>query len=138
MKRMLQLVVVLFGAGATGGVLVNWVGLARAMSRLSASTQRTSLDARQVERKQMKLAMSVGTINHYRIDGVQRRHFIETGGAAGVSKPVVESVLEEIVEAADGAVTRLADELPARFHKSIHAWVSKAIFERLQIRSAGA
>ena len=38
MEQVLQLVVVVFAALATGGLMVNWIGLGRAMSRLSVST----------------------------------------------------------------------------------------------------
>ena len=38
MEQVLRLAVVLFAALATGALMVNWVGLGRAMSRLSAST----------------------------------------------------------------------------------------------------
>jgi len=38
MEKTLELVVVFFAALATGGLIVNWVGLGRAMSRLSIST----------------------------------------------------------------------------------------------------
>jgi uncharacterized membrane protein len=38
MEQILQLAVVVFAALATGGLMVNWIGLGRAMSRLSAST----------------------------------------------------------------------------------------------------
>jgi uncharacterized membrane protein len=38
MEQTLQLIVVFFAALATGGLMVNWIGLGRAMSRLSAST----------------------------------------------------------------------------------------------------
>jgi uncharacterized membrane protein len=38
MEQVLQLVVVVFAALATGGLMVNWIGLGRAMSRLSGST----------------------------------------------------------------------------------------------------
>ena len=37
MKQALELAVVFFAALATGGLIVNWIGLGRAMSRLSAS-----------------------------------------------------------------------------------------------------
>lgn len=97
-----------------------------------------SLDARQIERKQMKLAMAVGATNHYRIEAIQRRHFIETASAAGLSKPVIESVIEEIMAVADNVVTQLADELPLRFPKAIHASVSKAVLARLRTLSMGA
>jgi hypothetical protein len=35
MEHLIQLVVVFFAAPATGGLMVNWIGLGRAMSRLS-------------------------------------------------------------------------------------------------------
>ena len=38
MEQELQLVIVFFAALAAGGLMVNWIGLGRAMSRLSAST----------------------------------------------------------------------------------------------------
>jgi uncharacterized membrane protein len=38
MEQVIQLVVIFFAALATGALLVNWIGLGRAMSRLSAST----------------------------------------------------------------------------------------------------
>ena len=38
MEQVLRLTVVIFAALATGGLMVNWIGLGRAMSRLSAST----------------------------------------------------------------------------------------------------
>ena len=38
MEQLLRLVVVFFAGLATGALMVNWIGLARAMSNLSAST----------------------------------------------------------------------------------------------------
>jgi uncharacterized membrane protein len=38
MEQVLQVAVAVFAALATGGLMVNWIGLGRAMSRLSAST----------------------------------------------------------------------------------------------------
>jgi uncharacterized membrane protein len=38
MEQVLQVAVVVFAALATGGLMVNWIGLGRAMSRLSVST----------------------------------------------------------------------------------------------------
>ena len=38
MEQVLQLAVVVFAALATGGLMVNWIGLGRAVSRLSVST----------------------------------------------------------------------------------------------------
>ena len=38
MEQLLQLVLIFLAALATGGLMVNWIGLGRAMSRLSVST----------------------------------------------------------------------------------------------------
>jgi hypothetical protein len=38
MERALQLAIIVFATLATGGLLVNWIALGRAMSRLSVST----------------------------------------------------------------------------------------------------
>ncbi len=86
----------------------------------------------------MKLAMAVGAKNHYRIDGIQTRHFFETARAAGLSKATVQALIDEIGAAARNIMERLADELPPRFPKSIHVSVSKAVTARLRILSAGA
>ena len=49
MEKSVVLIVLLFAALATGGLIVNWIGLGRAMSRLSAPAyiefhQHTNLD----------------------------------------------------------------------------------------------
>lgn len=85
----------------------------------------------------MKLAMAVGAKNHYRIDGIQTRHFFETGRAAGLSKATIQALIDEIRAIAGDVMDRLADELPPRFPKSIHVSVSKAVTARLRILSAG-
>jgi hypothetical protein len=37
MEKSFELIVLLFAALATGGLIINWIGLGRAMSRLSVS-----------------------------------------------------------------------------------------------------
>lgn len=101
-------------------------------------TAQPSLDARQIELKQMKLAMAVGAKNHYRIDEIHTRQFFETGKAAGFSNAAVQTLIDEIREAAGEVTERLADELTPRFRKSIHVSVRKAVTARLRILSAGA
>ena len=93
----------------------------------------SSLDARQIERKQMKLALAVGAKNHYKIDGIQGRHFFETGRAAGFSKTTIQTVIDEVTATAGDALERLADELPPKFPKAIHASVSKDFAVRLRV-----
>jgi serine/threonine-protein kinase HipA len=143
-KTVLKAQILFWLIGATDGHAKNFSvflgpgGSYRLTPLYDVLSAQPSLDARHIERKQMKLAMAVGATNHYRIDGIQGRHFIETGSAAGISKATVQTVIEEVVAAVDGVMERLADELPPRFPKSIHSAVSKAVLARLRTLSMGA
>lgn len=94
-------------------------------------TAQPSLDARQIERKQMKLAMSVGTRNHYRFNEVLPRHFMQTGEAAGLTKKFTQRLIEQIAAIGESALEKVERELPANFPMAIHESVSKALKSRL-------
>jgi serine/threonine-protein kinase HipA len=70
-------------------------------------TAQPSFDDRQIERRQMKLAMSVGKSRHYRIDTIQARQFRQTGEEAGMPKSLVRSALEEIAADAETALAAI-------------------------------
>lgn len=95
-------------------------------------TAQPSLDAHQIQRRQMKLAMSVGNKRHYRIGEIQGRHFIQTGEEAGLPKSLVRSAIEEVADNTEDAMKRLESELPAEFPENIHASVKNAITARLR------
>jgi len=95
-------------------------------------TAQPSLVSRQIETKQMRLAMSVGNSNHYKIDKIVGRHFRQTGEAAGLPKTLVEETIADIAAAADRAITSVEDDLPPDFPASIHDAVNKAVTERLR------
>ncbi len=90
-----------------------------------------SLDVRQIERKNMKLAMSVGTNRHYRIDEIQGRHFIQTVERAGLPKYIATEVLEEVFNIAERSMEELEESLPQGFPESIHISVQQGIKSRL-------
>lgn len=95
-------------------------------------TAQPSLDSRQIEHKQMKLAMSVGKGRHYRIDTVLGRHFVQTGEQARLPKSLVLSAIQDIADNAEKAVTQLEAALPSDFPEFIHASVSAALKTRLR------
>lgn len=95
-------------------------------------TAQPSLASNQVQRKQMKLAMSVGDSRHYRIDQIHARHFIQTGVEAGLPKSVVPDAIEEIAVRANDALARLEQSLPKDFPSFIHESVSAAVAARLR------
>ena len=89
-----------------------------------------SLDARQIERKQMKLAMAVGKNRHYRMDSIRARHSIQTGAQAGLPKGLVGDVIEEVAATVDEAITQIESALPADFPEEIHESVKAALTDK--------
>lgn len=95
-------------------------------------TAQPSLASHQIERKQMKLAMSVGKSRHYRIDTIHARHFTQTAEEAGMPKSLVVSAIDEVAGDAAKAMAHLQSSLPAGFPEAIHASVSAAVTTRLR------
>ena len=94
-------------------------------------TAQPSLDAGQIARKQMKLAMSVGSDRQYTIGFIEGRHFIQTAERAGLSAALAQAALEEVAKEAEQAMDAVAKLLPAGLLETIHVCVHKAIKSRL-------
>jgi serine/threonine-protein kinase HipA len=99
-------------------------------------TAQPSLDNRQIERKQMKLAMSVGTSRHYKIEDISGRHFIQTAERAGLPGALAREALEEVANVAKTAMGNIERKLPSDFPKAIHVSVRTALFARIRKISA--
>jgi serine/threonine-protein kinase HipA len=78
-------------------------------------TVQPSLDAGQLQIKDMKLAMRAGTSRHYKVAEIQGRHFVETGLAAGFSREQVAQIFKDILERAEGAFSTTLAEMPDKF-----------------------
>ena len=95
-------------------------------------TSQPSLVARQIERKQMKLAMSVGTGRHYRADEILGRHFVQTAEDAGLPGSLASGVLADVAGRAESAMEALSKQLPKQFPREIHDAVLKGMNSRLR------
>ena len=93
-------------------------------------TAQPSLEARQIERKKVRLAMSVGTNRHYRMSEIQGRHFVQTGREAGLPQRVVRDAIAEMAGTAELALERIETELPADFPAVLHTAVKAAVMKR--------
>ena len=124
--------------GATDGhaknfsIFLNPGGSYRLTPFYDVLTAQPSLDQRQIKRRQMKLAMSVGKNRHYRIDKIHARHFYQTAREARLPKSLVADAIEDIVENAVGAIDEVERKLPDGFPESIHASVTRAMNARLR------
>ncbi|KEP67984.1 toxin HipA [Thioclava dalianensis] len=94
-------------------------------------TAQPALMARQIERKQMKMAMSLGTNRHYRFDEIHARHFVQTALRAGLSKARAVAVIEEVEATAPEALERATDALPDGFPEALVDCVGATVRERL-------
>jgi serine/threonine-protein kinase HipA len=96
-----------------------------------------ALDEGQVRHGQMKLAMSVGTSNHYRLDKVAPRHFLQSAKKAGFGVPLVESLLSEIHDRVPAALEATMAQLPDDFPEEVAAPIIKGIESRQRLLGLG-
>ncbi len=95
-----------------------------------------SLDAGQIRRNQMKLAMALGTTRHYAIHTIAARHFIET---AHLSKLPIDprTVLEEVADISAPGGRGDFGRAPSRFPSEVAASIANAALARRELLSAG-
>ena len=80
-----------------------------------------SLDAGEMTRNQMKLAMAVGTNRHYAIHTIVGRHFVQTARDCGLPDKAARHVIEELADTAAGSIDRVISRLPNDFPEKIAA-----------------
>ncbi|MFY0312094.1 type II toxin-antitoxin system HipA family toxin [Leisingera sp. D0M16] len=94
-------------------------------------TVQPSLDAGQLQIKDMKLAMRAGKNRHYRVSDIAGRHFAETGLAAGFSREQIGQIFHEIGAQGDAAFAAALAEMPAEFPEALAASVKRGFDQRL-------
>jgi len=91
------------------------------------------LDAKHIQRKQMRLAMAVGDTRHYILDTILPRHFIQSAAQAGMSAGVVNAVMTELLEQAPQAIATAQEQLPDDFPESISGSIIGGFQRRLSL-----
>lgn len=94
-------------------------------------------DRNQIQRKHMKLAMSVGDNRHYHIHEIQPRHFRQTAERAGMPEDMVDLALDQISENLPAAIERICATLHAGFPSDIRDSIAGAALKRLRGVTAG-
>jgi serine/threonine-protein kinase HipA len=92
-----------------------------------------TLDAHQIPRKKMRLAMSAGNNRHYLIDTVMPRHFVESAEHVGVPGSVVREQLEELADLAPRAIESVTKGLPSEFPREISSSIVRGVEQRLTL-----
>ena len=138
-KTLLKGQILFWLIGATDGHAKNFSIFLKPGGRFSLTplydilTVQPSFDVGQIRHSQMKLAMSVGDNNHYRMDKIHARHFMQTGNKTKIPKHMTRAAIDEVADGADRAMERLEDSLPSDFPGEIHASVKTALLKKLRM-----
>jgi len=92
-----------------------------------------NVDAGEIRRNAMKLAMAVGDSRHYVIDSIMPRHFLQTAASAGVPASLVQGILDEIENDTDRAIDAAVNDLPPGFPERIVSSVIEGVRRRLRL-----
>jgi len=94
-----------------------------------------SLDAKQLQSKAFKLAMSVGKNRHYTMNEILPRHFIQTAEISGVGIAVVRSIFNDLTETFETTFAEVLKALPKGFPKELTDSIRAAAVHRLELIS---
>lgn len=97
------------------------------------------IEQKQLQFKKLKMAMALyGKNSHYKIEGIQKRHFIETAKYVQYSKIKAEQIFEQVINRIDSAIDEVAIQLPQHFPAKIADPIfegMRAFKKRMQHRS---
>ncbi len=86
----------------------------------------------QIRHNRMRLAMCVGDQNHYRINEVVKRHFLETAKTVGLGSDLAENTIGDLLGRVPAAMADTAHALPMDFPGELLA----CTWEGVDIRTA--
>lgn len=92
-----------------------------------------ALDAGQLRKNKMKLALAVGDNRHYVVDEIVPRHFIQTAAKSGVPAIVMEEICTELSQRAGAAIDETLAALPADFPKTLAESITGSLRARLRM-----
>lgn len=137
-QRFLEAQILFWLIGATDGhaknfsIFISPGGRYRLTPFYDVLTAEPALRSETITRRQMKMAMSVGTNKNYRMDKIHGRHFRQAARMAGISELIAVRALDRIREAAGPALQHVQDDLPRDFPFQIHEQVSERIASLLR------
>lgn len=124
--------------GATDGQAKNFsvflqpAGRFRMTPLYDVMSAQPAIDAHQLTWNQMKLAIAVGSNNHYRINTILPRHFEQTATNNGIPATVIEQLFAEVTERAEFAIGETLATLPANFPSDIADSITGGLRSRLR------
>lgn len=87
-------------------------------------------DNKIIQKKDFRLAMSVGKNKHYQLHGILPRHFIQTAERAGLAEGSANMAISQITETLPDAIEAVCKSLPVNFPSDIRDAIAKAALKR--------
>ncbi|MER8606766.1 type II toxin-antitoxin system HipA family toxin [Mesorhizobium sp. M1233] len=134
----LKAVVAFWLLGATDGHAKNFSvflspgGRFRITPLYDVISAQPSLDAGQIKRNKMKLAMAIGDTRHYLVDSIMPRHFIQTAAKAGIGPKPVKAIFDELRQQALAAVELVSASLPKDFPAEVADAIGNGVRARVR------
>lgn len=77
--------------------------------------------------------MSVGKNRHYAIQDIMPRHFMQTADLAGIGKPMMNALFEELATGTENKIASLTEVLPRDFPAALVDSVMVALRHRTRL-----
>ena len=138
-RLLLKAQIVFWLLGATDGHAKNFSIFLRPGGRFRLTplydvmSVQPAVDASQLRRNRMKLALAVGDSRHYVVHEIMPRHFLQTAAKSGIPATVVQSILDELLECAQTAVSKVMEDLPAGFPVELARSIVGGLRSRLRL-----
>lgn len=128
--------------GATDGHAKNFSIFLKPEGRYSLTpfydvlSAQPAYDRQQIPKNKYKLAMAVGDNNHYRIEEVAGRHFVQSARSAGLGPTLIRKAIGEILEDAAAAPGKALALMPPDFVEQVHDSIVGSLPARLRLLEA--
>ncbi|WP_400769809.1 type II toxin-antitoxin system HipA family toxin [Methylosinus sporium] len=138
LRLLLKAQIVFWLLGATDGHAKNFslrlaaAGRFRLAPLYDIMSTQPNLDASEIDRKQMRMAMSVGKNRHYIVDTIVGRHFEQTAALCGFPVQELALIMAELTETASSTIEVTLSRLPANFPESLAASIVAGATNRLK------
>ncbi len=144
LRLLLKAQVVFWLLGATDGHAKNFSlrlaagGRFRLAPLYDIMSTQSNLDANEIDRKQMRMAMSVGKNRHYIVDTIVGRHFEQTAALCGFPGQELSLIMDELTETASSTIEATLSRLPANFPEALAGSIALGAKRRLvSLRASG-
>lgn len=91
-----------------------------------------AVDAGQIRRNQMKLAMAIGQHRHYGVYGIAPRHFLQMAKICGIPHGIVETIFDELRDVAPKAIETSISKLPHDFPEALAQSIANGVMIRMR------